>query len=82
MMFDSEYFYSSAPSDISSDVTEPELRACETESLDWVVEERRDPRGSTLQQHNYSRKPEGTSLTRKLKNGFFRKREKSYKKDR
>ena len=81
-MFDSEYFYSSAPSDISSDVTEPELRACEVESLDWVVEERGDPRGSRLQQHNYSRKPEGTSLTRKLKNGFFRKREKSYKKDR
>ena len=84
VMFDSEYFYSSAPSDISSDVTEPELRACQIESQEWRVEERRgDPGGSRQQQHHLEhRKPQGTSLTRKLKNGFFRKREKSYKRDR
>ena len=81
MMFDSEYFYSSPPSDISSDVTEPELRACQSEVPDWRVE-REDCRGSSQQLSQCSSKPQGTSLTRKLRNGLFGKREKSYKGDR
>ena len=69
-MFDSDYFYSSPPSDISSDVTEPELRACQSEIPDWRVE-REDCRGSSQQLSQCSSKPQGTSLTRKLRNGLF-----------
>ena len=80
-MFDSEYFYSSAPSDIS-DVTEPELlSACHNELHHQPVEV--PSRGSNIrQQFQSSRKPEGTSLTRKLRKGLFRKKEKLYLGDR
>ena len=80
MMFEGDYFYSSAPSDIS-DVTEPELlSACQR------VEEpvhSQQPRGSNIrQQFQQPRKLEGTSLTRKLRKGLFRKKEKLYLGDR
>ena len=76
MMFEADYFYSSAPSDISSDVTEPELRACQ------LMEDTMGPSIPSippyLQQPQYYRKP-GTkqSLTKKLRIGLFRKGEKS-----
>lgn len=81
MMFEADYFYSSAPSDIS-DVTEPELlSACHSESHNQRMEE--PTRGSNIrQQFQPSRKLEGTSLTRKLRKGLFRKKEKLYLGDR
>ena len=80
-MFEADYFYSSAPSDIS-DVTEPELlSACHNEFQHQRVEE--PTRGSNIrQQFQSSRKLEGTSLTRKLRKGLFRKKEKLYLGDR
>ena len=83
-MFDSDYFYSSAPSDIS-DVTEPELlSACHNEIHHQRVEEHtRGARPANIrQQFQNSRKLEGTSLTRKLRKGLFRKKEKLYLGDR
>ena len=71
-MFEADYFYSSAPSDISSDVTEPELRACQ------IMEDTRGPSLPPHLHHQYSRKPGAKqSLTKKLRNGLFRKGEKS-----
>ena len=82
-MFDSDYFYSSAPSDIS-DVTEPELlSACHNEFHHQPGPVEEPTRGSNIrQQFQSSRKPEGTSLTRKLRKGLFRKKEKLYLGDR
>ena len=84
MMYDADYFYSSAPSDIS-DVTEPELlSACHNEIQHQRVEEHsRGARPANIrQQFQNSRKLEGTSLTRKLRKGLFRKKEKLYLGDR
>ena len=80
-MYDADYFYSSAPSDIS-DVTEPELlSACQNEFQHQRVEQlTRGP--GTGQQFQAPRKLEGTSLTRKLRKGLFRKKEKLYLGDR
>ena len=82
-MFEADYFYSSAPSDIS-DVTEPELlSACHNEFQHQRVELEQPTRGSNIrQQFQPSRKLEGTSLTRKLRKGLFRKKEKLYLGDR
>ena len=83
-MFEADYFYSSAPSDLS-DGTEPELlSACHSECQTQRMEERsRGPLQSNMgQQFQSQRKLEGTSLTRKLRKGLFRKKEKLYLGDR
>ena len=81
-MYDADYFYSSAPSDIS-DVTEPELlSACQNEFHHQRVEQTLSRGPGTGQQFQPPRKLEGTSLTRKLRKGLFRKKEKLYLGDR
>ena len=83
-MFEADYFYSSAPSDLS-DGTEPELlSACHSECQTQRMEEhsRGALQPNIRQQFQSQRKLEGTSLTRKLRKGLFRKKEKLYLGDR